>query len=119
MEAFPRDLISIRNFCAEHLSLGLPYPGSPKKEIQKLELDKEFKRGHDYTYLYPAMCRSIQSAGRVIRNPSKRGLVCLMGARFIKPEYAEAMPVDWFENDVNDLCQKGIISDVTDFWANH
>ena len=85
---------------------------SEKKEIQKRALDLEFSKGHDYTYLYPAMCRSIQSAGRVIRNPNKKGLVCLMGARFIKDEYSEAMPSDWYEDDVTELCHKGILSSV-------
>jgi hypothetical protein len=41
-----------------------------------------------------------------------------MGARFIKEEYSEAMPADWYEDSVAELCHKGIISSVTDFWSD-
>ena len=31
-------------------------------------------------------------------------------------EYSEAMPSDWYEDNVTELCHKGILNSVSEFW---
>ncbi|MCD8013763.1 MAG: ATP-dependent DNA helicase [Lachnospiraceae bacterium] len=64
------------------------------------ELLKEFyeKRGEDgffYAYLCPGMNRVLQSAGRVIRTESDRGIILLLDERFAAARYRSMFPVEW------------------------
>ncbi|MGV8176502.1 MAG: ATP-dependent DNA helicase [Candidatus Bilamarchaeaceae archaeon] len=44
--------------------------------------DTKFKRGWDYGYLYPAVIKSLQAAGRGIRKPGDRCAVVFLDERF-------------------------------------
>ena len=57
--------------------------------------DKKFKRGQLYGYVYPAMSKIIQAAGRCIRTEIDRGVVVLMDSRFLFPMYALSFPKHW------------------------
>lgn len=57
--------------------------------------DKKFKKGQLYGYIYPAMTKIIQAAGRCIRTEEDRGVVVLMDNRFLWPLYAQAFPKHW------------------------
>jgi DNA excision repair protein ERCC-2 len=54
--------------------------------------DYKFKRGWDYGYLYPAMIRSIQAAGRCIRSESDRGVCVFIDERFLWGNYKKVFP---------------------------
>ncbi len=54
----------------------------------------KFGEGWNYGYLYPAMNRAIQAAGRVIRSDSDRGAVVLLDERFKWANYAKCFPKD-------------------------
>jgi DNA excision repair protein ERCC-2 len=62
--------------------------------------DSEFNRHDTYLLLslLPAVRKAIQSAGRHIRSPDKKGMVFLMDSRFNRPEILEMIP-GWLKND--------------------
>lgn len=81
--------------------------------------EKKFGSGFDYAYTFPAMARTIQSAGRVIRSSTDRGLIVLMDRRFLDRQYVDAMPLDWVENGASVLASKQILNDIEEFWKPH
>jgi len=95
-------------------------PGLPNFNFEREQIrayyEKRYGNGFDYAYVYPAMAKVIQAAGRVIRSGDDRGLIVLMDQRFIQKQYAEAMPADWFEKQVGELVSSSIISDIELFW---
>ena len=113
-------------------SEGIDYPGEsligaliigpalPKYDLERELLreyyERHYKSGFDYAYTYPAMTRVIQSAGRVIRSDTDRGLIVLMDQRFTQKSYTNAMPADWFKDSIAELVSKSILKDITDFW---
>ncbi len=115
-------------------SEGIDYPGEsligaliigpalPKfnleRELLKDYYQRNYNSGFDYAYTYPAMTRVVQSAGRVIRSESDRGLIVLMDQRFIQSNFASAMPQDWFANSVKELVSTSILSDISKFWSS-
>ncbi|MFH0948897.1 MAG: ATP-dependent DNA helicase [Candidatus Aenigmatarchaeota archaeon] len=56
--------------------------------------DIKFGRGWDYGYIYPAMIRSIQAAGRCIRSETDRGVCVFLDERFLWGNYRKAFPSD-------------------------
>lgn len=111
---------------------GVDYPGSMligavivgpalptfdfERELLRQYYDHKHGNGFDYAYTYPAMARVVQSAGRVIRSPTDRGLIVLLDRRFTLESYQKSMPEDWLKSD--SLVSKQIIGDVTRFWEN-
>ncbi len=89
-----------------------------REERRKL-LSKDGADGYALTYGYPAMAKSIQSAGRVIRSSKDRGLIILMDPRFLKPPYSDAIPADWIgEGESTEaLISHSILSDIASFWS--
>ena len=57
--------------------------------------DRKFRKGQLYGYVYPAMSKIIQAAGRCIRTEEDRGVVALLDNRFYFPLYATAFPKNW------------------------
>ncbi|MCK5322160.1 MAG: hypothetical protein KAJ47_02760, partial [Candidatus Aenigmarchaeota archaeon] len=51
-------------------------------------------KGWDYAYIFPAMNRVFQAAGRCIRSKNDRGVVVLMDKRFLWPRYKNLLPRD-------------------------
>lgn len=56
--------------------------------------DFKFSRGWDYGYIYPAMNRALQAAGRCIRSETDRGAIVLMDDRFKWRNYRKCFPRD-------------------------
>jgi DNA excision repair protein ERCC-2 len=86
--------------------VGLPLE-RPDLETQALidYYDFRFERGWDYGYIYPAMNRALQAAGRCIRSERDRGAVVLLDERFKWGNYRKCFPVD-FEFIVTEEPQK-------------
>ncbi len=57
--------------------------------------DHKYGRGWDYGYIYPAMIRSIQAAGRCIRTEKDRGVCIFIDERFSWANYSKVFPVDF------------------------
>jgi DNA excision repair protein ERCC-2 len=97
-------------------------PGLPQFDFEREYLRQYFERhygsGFDYAYTYPAMTKVIQSAGRVIRSETDRGLIVLMDRRFLQTSYAQSMPSGWFETSAQELVSNEILKSVHKFWES-
>ncbi|MFP4116227.1 MAG: ATP-dependent DNA helicase [Candidatus Aenigmatarchaeota archaeon] len=73
--------------------VGLPLK-EPDLEAQALIDFYEYKfgRGWDYAYLYPAMEKALQAAGRCIRTKKDRGVVVFMDKRYTWNNYRKVFP---------------------------
>ena len=56
--------------------------------------DKKFGKGWDYGYIFPAIAKCLQSAGRCIRSESDRGIIVYLDERFAWPNYFRCFPPD-------------------------
>jgi DNA excision repair protein ERCC-2 len=96
-------------------------PAVPKCDLERKTLqdyyEKQFRRGSDFAFTYPAMTKVVQAAGRVIRSEKDVGLIVLMDKRFVANNYAQAMPSDWFDASPRELVASQIDKEVTSFWA--
>lgn len=70
----------------------------------------------DYAYVFPAMAKAIQSAGRVVRTETDRGLIILIDPRFLETSYAQTMPAEWFHESPKELVSAQILQDIKNFW---
>lgn len=84
---FPGDLLN------GVIVVGLPLarPDLKTKEIMKY-YDHKFGRGWDYGYVYPAMSKCFQSAGRCIRSETDKGAVIYLDERFTWKNYFDCFP---------------------------
>nr|WP_295901205.1 ATP-dependent DNA helicase [uncultured Bdellovibrio sp.] len=73
----------------------------------------------NYAYVYPAMAKAIQSAGRVIRSETDRGVIVMLDSRFLQNSYAETMPEGWFQESPQELVSRQILKDVQEFWSSY
>ncbi|MGE0173172.1 MAG: ATP-dependent DNA helicase [Oligoflexales bacterium] len=87
-----------------------------ERELLRRYYDEKFGEGFSYAYIYPAMTRSIQASGRVIRSDDKRGLIVLMDERFTKKPYTESLPRFWYKETVAELVSQSILREVSEFW---
>ncbi len=76
--------------------VGLPL-GVPDLYTENLinYFDRKFKKGQLYGYVYPAITKIVQAAGRCIRTETDKGVVAFLDNRFIWPVYAQCFPKDW------------------------
>lgn len=51
--------------------------------------------GYEFAYRFPGFTRVLQTAGRVIRRESDRGVIVLVDTRFSRREYKALFPDDW------------------------
>jgi DNA excision repair protein ERCC-2 len=70
----------------------------------------------NYAYVFPAMAKAIQSAGRVIRSETDRGVIIMMDSRFLQNTYSVTMPEGWFEESPQELVSNQILQDLKQFW---
>jgi DNA excision repair protein ERCC-2 len=98
--------------------IGPPLPSfNLEREEMRKYYDEYYGAGFDYAYSYPAMAKAIQSAGRVIRSETDRGLIVLMDNRFIQPSYARSMPTDWFKSSPQELVvSSSLLREISEFW---
>ncbi len=76
--------------------VGLPL-AKPDLETQKLieYYDQKFKKGWDYGYIYPAIIKTMQNAGRCIRSETDRGVMVFLDERYVWDKYYRCFPKDW------------------------
>lgn len=56
---------------------------------------EQFERGFELAYAVPGMIRVVQSAGRLLRTETDRGLIALFDRRFLREPHAGLLPPDW------------------------
>ena len=73
--------------------IGLPL-GKPDLMTKKTiaYYDQKFGRGWDYGYIFPAVNKCLQSAGRCIRSEKDRGAVVYLGEMFAWSRYFSCFP---------------------------
>jgi DNA excision repair protein ERCC-2 len=97
--------------------IGPPLPSYDlERELMKGYYEERFGAGFEYAYSIPAMAKAVQSAGRVIRSETDRGIIVLMDSRFLEKGYSRCMPGDWFEGEPSELVSDGILREVASFW---
>ncbi|MCP3690131.1 MAG: hypothetical protein GY784_17135, partial [Gammaproteobacteria bacterium] len=76
------------------VGVGLPQPNTEQQLIEN-----DFRRmqlnGFDYAYRFPGLIRVQQSAGRVIRSETDKGVVVLLDRRFQHADYRKYFPPHW------------------------
>ena len=65
-----------------------------RKQLEQ-SLQKRGLNSFEFNYMIPGMTRLIQSAGRVIRSETDRGLVILIDPRFTQGNYLQLLPQHW------------------------
>ncbi len=96
-------------------------PGLPKigfeLDLTRRYFEEQFGRGFEYACLFPGMNRVVQSAGRVIRSETDRGVIVLVGQRFGYANYTNLFPRDWYESSPAELVSKSYLDEIVDFWG--
>ena len=76
--------------------VGLPLA---KPDLETKELinyyDKRFSKGWDYGYIYPAIIKTIQNAGRCIRSETDKGVIVFLDERYNMENYKKCFPPDY------------------------
>ncbi|MGZ3772366.1 MAG: ATP-dependent DNA helicase [Pseudobdellovibrionaceae bacterium] len=99
-------------------------PALPNFDFEREQIrsyyEKRYGKEHafNYAYVYPAMAKAIQSAGRVIRSETDRGVILMLDARFLQNTYSATMPDGWFADSPQELVSKQILKDLHHFWEN-
>lgn len=70
--------------------------------------------GFAFAYQFPGINRVLQTAGRVIRTESDRGIVCLVDTRFAETRYRRLLPGEWQVQPVDASEQLALAID--SFW---
>ena len=73
----------------------LPPSGDPGADTAHEPGDRTAQSGFDLAYVHPGIQRVVQAGGRVIRTPTDRAFIVLIGQRFAVPRYREKLPPDW------------------------
>jgi len=75
--------------------VGLPLQ-RPDLETKELidYYDKKYGKGWDYGYIFPAITKTLQGAGRCIRSETDRGVIAFLDERFAWPNYKKYFPPD-------------------------
>ncbi len=100
------------------LIVGLPL-SPPTLEVKNLQdyYIKKFgkEKGTLYGYIYPAISKVIQAAGRGIRSKNDVGAIILMDYRFNYPMYRKCLPPDYmihFTDEPEKLCKEFFGKDI-------
>ncbi len=82
-------------------------PGLPQynieRELLKGYYQEFYEHGFAYAYLVPGLTRVVQAAGRLLRSEHDRGVITIMGRRFLDPRYARLLPEEWTLGDPTNL----------------
>lgn len=96
------------------VGVGLPMI-SFENDLIKHYFDYEMNRGYEFAYQFPGMNKVLQSAGRVIRSETDRGVIVLLDKRYESFSYRRILPKDWGFQAI----QKGKLQQVlNEFWEN-
>ena len=98
------------------VGVGLPRI-EPEREIIRHYFDERGESGFSYAYTYPGFNRVQQSAGRVIRTSSDRGVILLIDDRYAHEHYMDLFPAEWFPfHSVDDETET--VTTLRSFWSD-
>src|SRR3989449_7589012 len=86
------------NVLAAVVVVGLPL-SPPNVEVEALKdyycRKFGFEKGYDYAYVFPAVNKVLQAAGRPIRSERDRAAIILLEGRLLEPRLARCLPPDF------------------------
>jgi DNA excision repair protein ERCC-2 len=86
------------NLLSAVVVVGLPL-SPPDVEVEALKdyyaRKFGFAKGYDYAYVFPAVNKVLQAAGRPIRSERDRAAIVLFEGRLLEPRYARCLPPDF------------------------
>ena len=98
-------------------------PGLPQynleRELLKGYYQEFYEHGFAYAYLVPGLTRVVQAAGRLLRSESDRGVIVVMGRRFLDPRYARLLPEEWTHGDPTNLVYEDPEMAIREFFDEH
>ena len=80
--------------CVIVVGLPLAKPDLETKELINY-YDRRFSKGWDYGYIYPAIIKTVQNAGRCIRSENDKGVVIFLDERYNMQNYKKCFPPDY------------------------
>ncbi len=96
-------------------------PGLPQfnleRELLKAYYQEFYEHGFGYAYLIPGLTRVVQAAGRLLRSADDRGVIILMGKRFLDPRYARLLPEEWTSGDPTTMLREDPEAAIREFFA--
>ncbi|MDX2438798.1 MAG: helicase C-terminal domain-containing protein [Acidobacteriota bacterium] len=98
-------------------------PGLPQynleRELLKGYYDEFYEHGFAYAYLIPGLTRVVQAAGRLLRSENDRGVITIVGRRFLDPRYVRLLPEEWTLGDPTNLIHDDPEQAVREFFENN
>ncbi len=95
--------------------VGIPLSKMNIEVKYKIEYyDQKYSNGWLYAYIQPAMQKVIQSAGRVIRSDTDRGVVIFVDKRYLWNNYRKCFP-----KDLRLRISKDLQKEITDFFIEN
>ena len=95
-------------------------PGLPQfnleRELLKHYYQEYYEHGFGYAYLVPGLTRVVQAAGRLLRSAEDRGVITLVGKRFLDPRYARLLPEEWTLGDPTTMLREDPEASVWEFF---
>lgn len=98
------------------IGTGMPQPTHEQKLMQAY-FDSLGLNGFQYAYQFPGFTRVQQTAGRVIRSETDKGIVILIDPRFKRPDYRRLMPDEW--NIIGCKSGEEIEYELERFWSQN
>jgi DNA excision repair protein ERCC-2 len=108
------DLVGERLIGVVVVGVGLPQI-CLERNLMKSHFAEKSLSGFDYAYLYPGMNRVLQSAGRLIRSETDRGVILLIDTRFGEARHARLLPKWWTPVFVRN--EVDIQRNLEEFWS--
>jgi DNA excision repair protein ERCC-2 len=97
-------------------------PGLPQynleRELLKGYYQEFYEHGFGYAYLVPGLTRVVQAAGRLLRSDEDRGVIVVMGRRFLDPRYLRLLPEEWTFGDPESLIFEDPVAAIQEFFAD-
>lgn len=94
---------------------GLPLPQvSFEQKILSDYFDRKYGEGFNYAYLYPAVNKVLQSAGRLIRTETDRGIIALLDDRYTRPDVRSLFPKEW--DEITSVTIENVEEVLKQFW---
>jgi DNA excision repair protein ERCC-2 len=97
-------------------------PGLPQynleRELLKGYYQEFYEHGFGYAYLVPGLTRVVQAAGRLLRSDEDRGVIVVMGRRFLDPRYLRLLPEEWTFGDPESLIFEDPVAAIQEFFEN-
>lgn len=110
------DLVGKRLIGTVIIGMGLPQVSAEREVVSSYYQDVS-EEGKEYAYLYPALNRIMQAAGRVIRTEEDRGVIVLIDDRFRDPICKKIFPPTWKHlKYVSD--RSALTSHIAKFWES-